>query len=57
MRIEVGGQPLALHEVLDGGLDLGDVRGGVVALADNYAELGETRLTGGLRGLVKRWLV
>jgi len=47
MRVEVGGQPLALHEVLDGGLDLGDMGWRMVALADDYAEFGEAGLTRG----------
>lgn len=47
------GEVLTFHHLLDGGAELGDVRGGVVSLSDDDSEDGETFLAGGLaRGSV-----
>lgn len=40
--VHLSGQAFALHEGRDGGFDLGDVGGGVVALSDDEAQLGQT---------------
>lgn len=48
--VEAGGQALALHQGGDRGLDLGDVRGRVVAFADDEAELGEPARAAVLQG-------
>lgn len=51
--VHLGGQVLALHKGRDGGLDLGDVRGGVVALSDDEAQFGQTASATVLRGVGK----